>query len=97
MDNAPQTYSGSLELRNTDGELFGVLNVTIAELDAPVWGVEVSQVIDVRAIDPGGETVMVRLSDPANPRCGDVASAHLMCREGRVLLAGNYGFHAPGA
>ena len=93
---APQSYSGALEVRTTDGELLGVMHVSIADLDAPVWSAESAEPINLRHIDPGGETVMARLADHAHPRSGDVAAAHLELRDERVLLAGNYGFHARG-
>ena len=89
------SYSGALELWIEGGTLLGVLHVSIVDLDAPVWSTESTEPIDLRDIDPGGETVTARLADPAHPRSGDVAMAHLELRDQRLRLSGNYGFHAP--
>jgi hypothetical protein len=95
-DTAPtSSYSGALELWTTDGQLLGVLHVSIADLDAPVWSAESTEPINVRDIDPGGETITAHLADPAHPRSGDLSTAHLELRNQRLRLAGNYGFHAP--
>jgi hypothetical protein len=90
-----QSYSGAVELEITDGRTLGLVHVSIADLDAAVWSAESTEPIDVRNIDPGGETVMVRLADGAHPRIGEVAAAHLQLRGSRIMLAGNYGFHVP--
>ena len=90
-----KSYSGALEVWTTDGQLLGVLHVTIADLDAPVWSTESTEPFNVRDVDPGGETVIAHLADNAHPRSGDVATAHLEVRDRRLRLAGTYGFHAP--
>ena len=92
---AHQSYTGALELWDTSGQLLGIVQVTIADLDAPVWSAESTAPINIHDVDPGGETVMAHLADGAHPRSGDVAAAHLELRDERVRLAGNYGFHAP--
>jgi hypothetical protein len=93
--NAPQSYSGALELLSADGELLGVITATVADLDAPVWSAVSADPINLRHIDPGGETVVARLANTAHSRSGEVAAAHLELRDGHVRLAGNYSFHAP--
>jgi hypothetical protein len=92
---APQSYSGALEILSSDGELLGVITATIADLDAAVWSSESADPINLRQIDPGGETVVARLANTAHSRSGEVAAAHLELRDGHVRLAGNYSFHAP--
>jgi hypothetical protein len=91
----PESYTGSVELRSSDGHLLGLVHVTVPDLDAPVWSTESTEPIDLGDIDPGGETVVAQLADHAHARVGDVAVAHLQLRDGRLHLAGNYGFHAP--
>jgi len=92
---SPNSYSGALELRSTDGELLGVITADIPDLDAPVWSAESADPINLGHIDPGGETVVAQLANPAHARSGEVAAAHLELRDGSVRLAGNYSFHAP--
>jgi|1186.fasta_scaffold1100215_1 hypothetical protein len=94
MSDSPPSYSGAVELSSSDEQLIGMVHVSIEDLDAAVWSAETTEQIDVRNIDPGGETVMARLADNAHPRSGHVAATHLQLRGNRVLLAGNYGFHA---
>ena len=93
--DAARNYSGALELWDTNGQLLGVITVTVADIDEPVWSAESPDPINLGDIDPGGVTVMAQLANPAHPRAGYVASAHLQLRGAHVQLAGNYGFHAP--
>jgi hypothetical protein len=93
--DATASYSGAVELRTGDGHLLGVIHASIADLDAPVWSAESTEPVDLREIDPGGETVMAHLADHGHPRAGEVAAAHLQFRDHRLSLAGNYPFHAP--
>jgi hypothetical protein len=90
-----QNYSGAVELLRTDGELLGVVTASIEDLDAPVWSAESRDPINLERVDPGGETVTVRLGNGAHPRSGQVATAHLELRNEVIRLAGNYGFHGP--
>jgi hypothetical protein len=92
--DAAQNYSGAIEVSVSGGALLGVIHVSIENLDSAVWSAESIEPINVQEIDPGGETVMVRLAEGAHPRSGEVAVAHLQLRGNHVLLAGNHGFHA---
>jgi hypothetical protein len=93
-DGGAQTYSGSVELWTGDGQLLALVHVSIPDLDAPVWSARSAEPIDVRDVDPEGETVIARLADRAHPRVGEAAAAHLQLRDQLFVLAGNYGFHA---